>query len=214
MVFGGVQSQCIIGSKLCIVYSCISMANMHDRECHSLEKFAFTGISHETLCRFCHREVEDEVHALLVCDADAALLDLRVVFKQDIHALIPNFQRKSDRFELLTDLLRNPHVAVCLAKYIYDVLNVFKVVCPCSCHHPTCIYLLYRVHSLYVISRGLSCSILSLAWFCEKTATHDTSCRLTSNFQCIMRRAHGQFSQRAIAEVAVAHVFLPTCSCV
>ena len=40
------------------------------------------------LCRFCRLEVEDEVHALLKCQARSELLGLRAAFTQDVTSLI------------------------------------------------------------------------------------------------------------------------------
>ena len=68
---------------------------------------------------FLSQEAEDELHALLVCDRNTALGDLRQAFKQDVQVLPPEFQLEADCLQVLTELLRDPRIAVRLAKYIY-----------------------------------------------------------------------------------------------
>ena len=80
------------------------------------------------LCRYCRREVEDKVHALLVCDANTTLMDLRQVFKRDIQGLVLDFHCKVDSFQQLTDLLHHPEITSRVAKYIYNVCDVFNSV--------------------------------------------------------------------------------------
>lgn len=78
------------------------------------------------LCHFCCMEVEDEPHVLLVCDTNMALVDLWQAFKWDVQVLVPVLQWKADCFQQLPDLLHDPHITGCLAKYISNVFDIFN----------------------------------------------------------------------------------------
>ncbi|KAF8222404.1 hypothetical protein L208DRAFT_1413500 [Tricholoma matsutake] len=80
------------------------------------------------LCRFCRLEVEDEVHALLKCNARSDLIALRTTFRQDINRMIGEVRWKPDLLEQLIDLLHDQRLTERLAKYIYVVLAVFSSV--------------------------------------------------------------------------------------
>jgi exonuclease III len=77
------------------------------------------------LCRFCGLEVEDEVHVLLKCDARSDLLALRALFRQDVARVIGDLPWTQDLLAVLVVLLHDQRLTVCMAKYIYVVLEIF-----------------------------------------------------------------------------------------
>jgi hypothetical protein len=77
------------------------------------------------LCRFCRSHVEDEGHALLECVSHPDLEGLRDVFRVAVHTLIPEFQWPRDISGQLRDLLQEKRLAIPLAKFIFDITNVF-----------------------------------------------------------------------------------------
>lgn len=77
------------------------------------------------LCRFCRSSVEDEVHALLDCNAHGGLSPIRDLMHAEVQALVPDFRWKMDSFALLRDLLHHQRLALPVAKFIHSILSVF-----------------------------------------------------------------------------------------
>ncbi|KAJ7680747.1 hypothetical protein DFH06DRAFT_972824, partial [Mycena polygramma] len=80
------------------------------------------------LCRFCQSEVEDEVHALLICDASPLLKDLRDkfllgAFLRD-EELEPAFAEMA-RYDFLRRLVSSRKAVEWLARYVCDVFTLF-----------------------------------------------------------------------------------------
>ncbi|KAK0484151.1 hypothetical protein EDD18DRAFT_1198835 [Armillaria luteobubalina] len=83
-------------------------------------------------CRFCHSNIEDEVHALWLCDASQAVRDLRTCFSRDIVSLAPvdflqHLRSAPTAYHVVRLLSDTEHdVVVCrFAKYVHDILKVF-----------------------------------------------------------------------------------------
>jgi hypothetical protein len=82
------------------------------------------------LCRFCRGGVEDEVHALLVCQGHPGFSPLRLAMQADVQALLPGFHWGTASCHTqvtrrLLVLLHDRRLAVLMAKFIYDILNIF-----------------------------------------------------------------------------------------
>ncbi|KAJ7659818.1 hypothetical protein DFH06DRAFT_909012, partial [Mycena polygramma] len=85
---------------------------------------------HLRLCRFCRAGVEDEVHTLFDCVADARLVELRADFLQvltgrdatarSLYTTIPNY-------EFMLKLVSSRKVVQIFAKYIFLVLELFQM---------------------------------------------------------------------------------------
>jgi hypothetical protein len=80
------------------------------------------------LCRFCRAAVEDEVHALVVCVGHPQLLVLRDTLRSEVGDIVPLFPWNADHDNQLRSLLHDRRLAVPLAKFIYNVLNIFSSV--------------------------------------------------------------------------------------
>ncbi|KAJ6563636.1 hypothetical protein DFH09DRAFT_1035242 [Mycena vulgaris] len=82
----------------------------------------------ERLCRFCRAAIEDEVHALLTCDVQAPLIELRVSFLADAFecdsALEAAFEQLPSH-AFLCRLVSSRAAVTRLAKYVHDVLIFF-----------------------------------------------------------------------------------------
>ncbi|KAJ7115085.1 hypothetical protein C8R43DRAFT_902791, partial [Mycena crocata] len=82
----------------------------------------------ERLCRFCRAAVEDEVHALLDCDAHAPLSVMRAVFLEDAFAYDPELEvaySMLSHYQFLRHLVSSRRVVIRLAKFVCDVLTLF-----------------------------------------------------------------------------------------
>ncbi|KAJ7679003.1 hypothetical protein DFH06DRAFT_1165435 [Mycena polygramma] len=85
---------------------------------------------HLRLCRFCRAGVEDEVHALFDCVADARLVELRADFLQvltgrdatarSLYTTVPNY-------EFMLKLVSSRKAVQIFAKYIFLVLELFQM---------------------------------------------------------------------------------------
>ncbi|KAJ7031290.1 hypothetical protein C8F04DRAFT_898677, partial [Mycena alexandri] len=82
----------------------------------------------ERLCRFCRRDVEDEVHALLECDAYSPLVALRDTFLEDAFqcdsALEAAYQLLP-RYDFLHRVLSSRKAVKRFAKFVHEVLGLF-----------------------------------------------------------------------------------------
>jgi hypothetical protein len=79
------------------------------------------------LCRFCRGAVEDERHALLICDGNPDLQLLRRSFLQDMEKQSPSlFWEDCTSLQFLTAVIREVAVQERVAKYVYDVFSVFR----------------------------------------------------------------------------------------
>ncbi|KAF8158387.1 hypothetical protein B0H34DRAFT_656575 [Crassisporium funariophilum] len=77
------------------------------------------------LCRFCKVYQEDVIHALLVC-AHEAVTQIRGEFLNEIYIHIPEMRTKhSDPGEMFRDMLSIRSITAQLAKYVYEVLEIF-----------------------------------------------------------------------------------------
>ncbi|KAJ4477599.1 hypothetical protein C8R41DRAFT_773029 [Lentinula lateritia] len=80
------------------------------------------------LCRFCRGAVEDECHALMVCEAQLTLVCLREQYWMEMDRTAPDIvlmQHQLSSYALLQRVLFDRHVLTLTAKYVYDVLAVF-----------------------------------------------------------------------------------------
>ncbi|KAJ7055699.1 hypothetical protein C8F01DRAFT_993691 [Mycena amicta] len=80
------------------------------------------------LCRFCHRAVEDETHATLVCTAHSSFTPRRAAFLHDVFALRPHLAhiaRTRPASELLDCIMLDKSLVGCTARYLRDVLDVY-----------------------------------------------------------------------------------------
>ncbi|KAF7331487.1 Reverse transcriptase domain-containing protein [Mycena kentingensis (nom. inval.)] len=81
------------------------------------------------LCRFCLASVEDEPHALLGCEADLTLRDLRDAFLREVFAADSSLRTKyalESDLEFLRSLLASRKTIVRFAKFVHDVLHRFR----------------------------------------------------------------------------------------
>ncbi|KAF5383608.1 hypothetical protein D9615_003499 [Tricholomella constricta] len=77
------------------------------------------------VCRLCRDGVEDAVHALLVC-GHPSVQQYRQVFYAQVDAALPGFRsRFTDAEAMMRDLLGQRVTVALLAKFCYDVLEVF-----------------------------------------------------------------------------------------
>ncbi|KAJ7877339.1 hypothetical protein B0H13DRAFT_1631796, partial [Mycena leptocephala] len=83
----------------------------------------------ERLCRFCRGAVEDEVHALLDCNAHPPLVDLRLSFLREIIALDPALQAAHSslsHYNFLRRMVSSRKGVQRLARFVFDVFTVFN----------------------------------------------------------------------------------------
>lgn len=81
-------------------------------------------------CRFCHHEVETSEHALFQCAGSVDVRKLRKAFLTQIFHEIPHLQRMrgSTTLDFLKALTYERQTISLLAKYAYDVLQLFYAV--------------------------------------------------------------------------------------
>ena len=83
----------------------------------------------ERLCRFCRSAVEDEGHALLVCEGDAELVRLRQELVDNL--ALKGLLRRCSQLGVVGTILHLSHhklddVVSSWARYVYRVLAVFE----------------------------------------------------------------------------------------
>jgi hypothetical protein len=81
------------------------------------------------LCRFCVTSVETEAHAMLGCEANSELMDMREHFLKEVFALDPQLQLRfalTSEAGFMRDLLASCKAVARFARYVYDVLNLFR----------------------------------------------------------------------------------------
>jgi hypothetical protein len=78
------------------------------------------------VCRFCRVVVEDEVHALLECEGDVRLIDLRIACRGELASLCPHLAMHwTSSLAFLTSVLNEKGVCARWGKYICDVFAVY-----------------------------------------------------------------------------------------
>nr|GAT50713.1 predicted protein [Mycena chlorophos] len=80
------------------------------------------------LCRFCQLEVEDELHALLRCDGNEELVDLRMAFVKDVLMLDSSLRdcyQAGDPIQFLQLALASRRAVGRLARFAHEVLAVY-----------------------------------------------------------------------------------------
>jgi hypothetical protein len=81
------------------------------------------------LCRFCQSDVEDELHAFMICDGFRDLVTARSVFRpSDIFNIDPDLMYISDPFVLMTTILRRPDTIGRVAMYLHTLHTIFTSV--------------------------------------------------------------------------------------
>ncbi|KAJ3852784.1 hypothetical protein EV368DRAFT_20511, partial [Lentinula lateritia] len=74
------------------------------------------------LCRFCRGAVEDECHALMVCEAQLTLVCLRERYWMEMERTAPDIvlmQHQLSSYALLQRVLFDRRVLTLTAKYVY-----------------------------------------------------------------------------------------------
>ena len=82
----------------------------------------------QRLCRFCLADVEDEVHALLICEAQPTLVDLREQFLSDAFLNDRELEAAAGMLsshDFLCRLVSSRKIVARLAKYVHEVLIFF-----------------------------------------------------------------------------------------
>ena len=80
------------------------------------------------LCRFCHSGIEDECHALLTCNGSCTLVYLHRRFLEDLFDKVPSLRTSYlslSSLDFLRDIIFRNWILPIVAKFIYDVLNIF-----------------------------------------------------------------------------------------
>nr|GAT54355.1 predicted protein [Mycena chlorophos] len=80
------------------------------------------------LCRLCLTAVEDEPHALLHCEADDALVELREAFRRDAIALDAGLfeaYQRGDAWHILRATLASRKAVARMARYVHDVFALY-----------------------------------------------------------------------------------------
>ncbi|KAJ6467524.1 hypothetical protein C8R47DRAFT_813643 [Mycena vitilis] len=81
------------------------------------------------LCRFCRGAVEDEVHALLDCTANARLVGLRVRFLDKLSICDPDLRAihsQVSNYSFLLKLIPSRKAVRQFAMYVFDVLALYQ----------------------------------------------------------------------------------------
>ncbi|KAJ7656247.1 hypothetical protein DFH06DRAFT_991790 [Mycena polygramma] len=81
------------------------------------------------LCRFCRGAVEDEVHALFDCTANARLVELRARFLDKLSICDPvlrAFHSQVSNYDFLLKLVPSRKAVRLFAMYVYDVLGLYQ----------------------------------------------------------------------------------------
>ena len=86
---------------------------------------------HLRICRLCKNDVEDPIHALLICVGSEQLVTLRKQFIQDLISKAPYLKNSSvltDPEELFRRVYADKKLVDTLARYSYKMLDIFKAV--------------------------------------------------------------------------------------
>nr|GAT59556.1 predicted protein [Mycena chlorophos] len=85
------------------------------------------------LCRFCEASVEDEPHALLLCEGNNELLRLRAAFYRELFTLdgsLWGHHCSGDAYRFLHATLASRKAVARFARYVHEVLGVYATVPP------------------------------------------------------------------------------------
>ncbi|KAG6884744.1 hypothetical protein C0992_005811 [Termitomyces sp. T32_za158] len=80
------------------------------------------------LCRFCAQDVEDEVHALLLCDGHAELTQTRAAFKHVLHNIDPDLCALwgcIPPLDFLIALITSKRCATAFGRFTFEVFSIF-----------------------------------------------------------------------------------------
>ncbi|KAJ7267965.1 hypothetical protein C8J57DRAFT_1067514, partial [Mycena rebaudengoi] len=80
------------------------------------------------LCRFCQMDIEDEVHATLVCTSNPRLTPLRADFLRaifDLHPPLRALALSLSAEEFLRHIVLERRIVSRVARFVYDVLQIF-----------------------------------------------------------------------------------------
>ena len=83
------------------------------------------------MCRFCHSKPEDECHMMLYCVGSQALTQRRGLFFSDAQEIVPGVRAAVLSLpppDSLRYLVGEERIVAILAKYAFDVLNIFDTV--------------------------------------------------------------------------------------
>jgi hypothetical protein len=91
------------------------------------------------LCRFCQDDVEDEIHAFMVCGASPELMDARAEFRSDVFTIDPTLRLLNDPYNFMLTVLRRNDTVARAAKYLHTLHVIFTstpvVVPPVDSYH-------------------------------------------------------------------------------
>jgi hypothetical protein len=79
------------------------------------------------LCRFRQSDVEDELHAFMICERSPELA-ARSVFRAEIDIIDPDLRLVSDPYVFVTPVLRRADTIERVAKYLHVLHTVFTSV--------------------------------------------------------------------------------------
>jgi hypothetical protein len=77
------------------------------------------------LCRFCQSDIENEVHAFMICGGSPDLLDARSVLFTDLYAIDPDLRLLLDPQTFMITVLRRSDTIVRVAKYVHMLHSIF-----------------------------------------------------------------------------------------
>ncbi|KZV88109.1 hypothetical protein EXIGLDRAFT_839455 [Exidia glandulosa HHB12029] len=96
----------------------------------AVERLRWENIPHnQRLCRFCEDGVEDEVHALLLCDGSADLRELRATFWRTIgatHAELSRALLALEPLQIIQLLSVHEGALPTFARFVRNVLEIFS----------------------------------------------------------------------------------------
>ncbi|KZW00744.1 hypothetical protein EXIGLDRAFT_136105 [Exidia glandulosa HHB12029] len=96
----------------------------------AVERLRWEKVPHDQrLCRFCHDAVEDETHALLLCNGSPELGALRATLWGVLHAAHPDLSRALlvlEPVEILQLLCVHDAALPTFARFVRDVLEIFS----------------------------------------------------------------------------------------
>jgi hypothetical protein len=77
------------------------------------------------LCRFCQSDVEDELHAFMICGVCPDLVNARTEFRSEIFIIDPDLRLVNDPYSFMITVLRRSDTIVRAAKYLHALHVIF-----------------------------------------------------------------------------------------